>query len=109
MAISKGVIVATNGIEDPVLKAVHKYLRHPNIHAVREKYKDLNFSFSSVSLLNLQKELKSLDCSKSLHETDIPTKVLKDNMDIFSPFLLNYFNNITDFFSSICDVYFTHK
>ena len=31
-----------------------------------------------------------------MHETDIPTKVLKEIADIFSYFLLNYFNNIID-------------
>ena len=51
------------------------------------------FLFSNVSLSNLRNELKSLDSSKSVHET---VKVLKGNMDIFSPFLLNYFNNIID-------------
>ena len=31
-----------------------------------------------------------------MHETDIPTKVLKENMDIFSPFLLSYFKKVID-------------
>ena len=52
-----------------VLKAVHQYDRHPSKFEVAEKYKDLNFSFSSVSLSNLQNEL-SLDSSRSVHETD---------------------------------------
>ena len=34
--------------------------------------------------------------SKSMHETNIPTKVLKESMDILPPFILNYFNNIID-------------
>ena len=51
-------VIATNGIEDLVLKAVQKYQRHPSIFAIKEKYKDLNFSFSSVSLSNLRNELK---------------------------------------------------
>ena len=46
-------VIATNGIEDLVLEAVQKYQRHPSIFAIKEKYKDLNFSFSSVSLSNL--------------------------------------------------------
>ena len=54
----------------------------------------MNFSFPSVSLSNLQNELKCLDSSK--YETDIPTKVLKENIDIFPPFHLNYFNNTID-------------
>ena len=75
---------------------MHKYQRHPGILAIKAKYKDLNFSFSSVNLCNLQNELTSLDSRKSVHETDIPTKVLKEKMVIFSPFLLSYFHNIID-------------
>ena len=32
-----------------------------------------------------------------MRETNIPTKKLKESMDIFSTFLLNYFNSIIDF------------
>ena len=94
LAIPKDVIVITNGIENFVLKTVHNYQRHPNILAIKETYKDLNFSFPIVSLSNLKNELKSLDPSKSVHETEIPTKASKGSMKIFSPFLSNYFNNI---------------
>ena len=52
--------------------------RHPRLYEVKQKYKDLNFSFSNEGLLNLQNELKSLGSSKSVHETDIATKVLKE-------------------------------
>ena len=45
LAILKDVIVATNGIEDPVLKALHKYQMHPRMLAIKEKYKDLSFFF----------------------------------------------------------------
>ena len=50
LAIPKDVIFAANGMEDHVLKAAHKYQRHPSIFAIKEKHKDLNFSFCSVSL-----------------------------------------------------------
>ena len=56
LRIPKDVIVVNNGIEDTVLKAVHKYQRHPGIFAIKEKYKTLNFSFSNLSLSNLQNE-----------------------------------------------------
>ena len=71
LAIAKDVIFAINGFEDSVLEAVHKYQSHPSIFAIKEKYKGLNFSFSRVSLSNLQNELKSLDPSKSVHKVDI--------------------------------------
>ena len=78
------------------MKAAHKYQRHPSIFGLKENYKDLNFSFSSLSISNLQHELERLVSSKLVRETNISEKVMKENMDIFSPFLLNYFNNIID-------------
>ena len=86
LAIPKDAIFTTNGIEDPVCKAVHKYQMLPSILGIKEKYKNLIF-YAYVSLSNLQNQLKSLDFSKSVLETDIPAKVLKQNMEIFSPFL----------------------
>ena len=79
LAIPKNAIFAINGFEE--LKALYKYQRCPSILALKEKYKD------QLSLSNLQSELKNLD-------SNIPTKVLKENMDTSSPFLLNYFNDI---------------
>ena len=88
---------SANGTENPVFKAAHKYQKHPSVLEIKEKYKDLNFSFSSLSSFNLKNKLKSLDTSKSVHETDVLTNILKENMDIFSPFfLLNYINDIID-------------
>ena len=96
LVISKHVTFPTNGLDEPFLKAVHKHQRHPCILAIKKKYKELNFYFSIVSSSNLQNELKLLDSNKSVHETDIPTKVMKENIDIFSPFLCNYFIHIID-------------
>ena len=40
-----------------------------------------------------EEEILSLDSTKVSQYTDIPTKVIKDNADIFSDFLLSGFNN----------------
>ena len=37
LAIPKDVVVATNGIEEPILKAVHKNQRRNSIIAIKEK------------------------------------------------------------------------
>ena len=66
LAIPKDAIFAITGFEE--LKALYKYQRRPSILALKEKYKD------QLSLSNLQSELKNLD-------SNIPTKVLKENMD----------------------------
>ena len=51
------------------------------------------FSFSHVDKAEILKEILSLDSSKASQDTDIPTKILKDNADIFSDFFLSGFNN----------------
>ena len=68
--------------------------RHPRLYEVKQKYKDQNFSFSNEGLPNLQNQLKSLGSSKSVHETDIATKVLKEIWIFFHFFFVNYFNNV---------------
>ena len=39
------------------------------------------------------KEILSLDSSKASQPRDMPTKIIKDNADMFSDFLLSGFNN----------------
>ena len=61
----------------------------------------MSVSHVNVNIPNLQNELKSWDSIKSVHENDMPIDVLKENMDICSHYLLNYFGNIIDFSSSL--------
>ena len=37
--------------------------------------------------------MKSLNANKASHSCDIPTKILKQNIDFFFPFILDYVNN----------------
>ena len=36
--------------------------------------------------------MKSLNTNKASHSSDIPTKILKQNVDFFTPFILGYVN-----------------
>ena len=36
--------------------------------------------------------MKSLNTNKASHSSDIPTKILKQNVEFFSPFILGYVN-----------------
>ena len=83
-------------INDPVIKPSVKYRDHPSILKIGEvcngKLCSL-FSFSHVEKEEILKEILSLDSTKVSQDTDIPTKIIKDNADIFSDFLLSGFNN----------------
>ena len=52
------------------------------------------FSFSCVNREEILKEILNLDVSKACQDTDIPSKIIKENADIFTDFLLSSFNNI---------------
>ena len=50
------------------------------------------FLFSQATRDEVLKEILSLDTTKTCQDTDIPTKILKENADIFSDFLFAYYN-----------------
>ena len=76
---------------DKVLGAIYNYQTHPSIKRVLEKC-NFSFSFKTVSLTDTEKEMKSLNTNKASHSSDIPTKILKQNIDFFSSFTLDYVN-----------------
>ena len=78
----------SNDINDPVLKSILKYKDHPSIKAT-EKISKLNnlFKFSNVEKKEVLNEIVNLDASKSCQDTDVPTKITKDNADIFADFI----------------------
>ena len=45
-----------------------------------------------MSPTDVEKEIKSLDTNKASYLSDIPTKILKRNVNFFSPFMLAYVN-----------------
>ena len=47
-----------------------------------------------MSLTETAKELKSLNTNKTFYSSDIPTKILKQNIDFFSFFILSYVNKL---------------
>ena len=71
-----------------------KYKNHPSIRLIKENYRNTNntFHFENVSVKEIKKELRNLLSSKAAQDTDIPTKVIKENIDIFTPILLDEFN-----------------
>ena len=83
-------------ISDKTIKAIVKYRNHPSILAIQKKGGGSSFSFSHVEIEDMEKEIRNLDPSKSAQGSDIPTKVIKENCDIFAQFLTNCFNKSVD-------------
>ena len=80
-------------IEDPVLRIIERFKKHASVVAIFENHKDSTFSFRHVSLDEITKEIKRLDAKKACQDTDIPTKVIKNNSDIFADFFFLNLNN----------------
>ena len=74
-----------------------KYRKHPSILTIGEvckerKKKHAAFSFSKVAKEEIFREILNLDVSKACQDTDIPSKIIKENADIFASFLHSSFN-----------------
>ena len=69
------LITDTQNINDPILKAIKKYGKHPSITKINENIRvDNKFSFSTVPLIDIKNVANSLDASKSTTYCNIPHK-----------------------------------
>ena len=77
-----------------VMKFQPQYLNTRIIQLSKQFSKNaiLVFTFKTVSFTDVEKKMKSLDINKASHSSDIPTKILKQNLDFFSLFILGYVN-----------------
>ena len=56
-------------------------------------YKHINFCFKEVSIEKTQKEILNLNNKKASQNSDIPTKIIKKNSDIFGKVLCSFIND----------------
>ena len=77
---------------DPVLKAIKKYKNHPSIQKINEQNLEDIFSFQPTTSELVTGEIFSLNTSKATPKDSIPTKILKENYDIFGYKLATDFN-----------------
>ena len=85
-----------NNVSDPILKCVVKYRKHLSILAIGEvcnKHPILPFSFSKINREEILVKILKLETSKACQDTEIPTKIIKENEDIFADILLANFND----------------
>ena len=93
ITINEDILSDTKGIDDPVLIAIEKYKKHPSIRAIKDISKNNTFSFQKVSFEEALKQIQKLAASKACQDTDVPTKVIKSNSDIFGDFTYQNFND----------------
>ena len=76
--------------------AIIKYKNHPSIKAITDRMEKLGnpiFNFKFTSHEETEKEVNNLKIKKASQKTDIPVKIIKENVDIISYFLYHNFNN----------------
>ena len=83
---------SSNKKKDPISSFILKYKNHPSITAIKTKKEKSNFSFRRVSIDDIKMELLNLDSEKTTQISDIPTKIIKDNLVIFSIYVHNLVN-----------------
>ena len=80
-------------INDPLLKAIVRYRNHPSIVAIKKFCNSKShFSFKNVQKEEILKELNNLNINKATLNTDISTKIIKENSDIFGDFIFSNLN-----------------
>ena len=85
------VISSTEGISDPIDKAVTKYSNHPSIRKIRNLARIENkFHFHKVSVEEMKMEISRLNPKKATTFKNIPPKILKGSSEICAESLQNY-------------------
>ena len=83
----------TENIADPTLKAIFKYKDHPSILAIQSHCEKETFRFSEVNIEDIKKDILKLNKNKASQHSDIPIKIIKENLDIFADFLCRNINS----------------
>ena len=79
--------VAEN-IQELFLKVIVKYRNHPRILTIGEVCKkNSQFSFSYVDKDEMLTENLNLDASKASQDSDITSRIIKENVDVFTDIL----------------------
>ena len=70
----------------------------PSILAIQNKCKNrIKFAFEEIDLASFEKEINNLKINTAPQSSDIPTKILKENGNIFAEFLWKRINSSIKF------------
>ena len=79
------LLASVEHIQDPLEKIIGKSKQHPSIIAImKHRPNKSNFSFSRVAKRSIESLIKTLDSSKTTQKDNIPTKIIKEDINIMS-------------------------
>ena len=83
-----------DNIDDPFFRAKEKFKSHQRMQLIKCYYENKSniFPFSNITPTEIEKEVNKIDSSKSSPYSDISRKIVKDNIDIFTPILHQKFD-----------------
>ena len=82
----------SENIDHSTLKAIVKNRKYPIVNAIAAEFIKECFSFNTITIENVLKEISMIDSSKIIQATDIPVKKIKDNRNSFAEITCAYFN-----------------
>ena len=84
-------VVSSVKMED-IYNIVSKFRNHPSIIKIKEKvHTNIKFSFTVNTLNKIEGKIKEMNASKPTPINTIPSKILRDNSDIISKYIFNFY------------------
>ena len=78
---------------DQIANALKKFRNHPSVIMIKNKRKTGQcFSFGPVTYVDVLKKNNNLDTAKTFQQSDIPTKIVKQNSDYFAGYFCGNIN-----------------
>ena len=83
-------------ISHPAIKVITKFCNRPKVFPIRNAFNPQSLSFSQVSVEAFSNETKKLGNTKTIQNTEMPVKILKQNPDMFWSYICQLFNVCVD-------------
>ena len=77
---------------DPILAVIITFQNHPSVANIKQREFNSIFSFKNTNENEVRKIIKNLNVHKTCQGSDIPTKIIKINIDLFSSFICQHIN-----------------
>ena len=85
---------SSDGITDPVDKAIDKYKSHPSILLIQKHLKNHNiFSLKTVEIGDIEKEINNINPKKNTTSNSLPPKIFKKSSKVSVSVLHKLLNN----------------
>ena len=75
-----------------MLAAINTFQNHLSVVNIKQREFSSIFSFKNINENEVLKIIKNLNVRKTCQGSDIPTKIIKLNIDLFSSFICQHFN-----------------